>query len=144
MPHAAITDDTEVIVAPRSLTAELCCAICLDLLTQTTITKECLHRFCHDCITAAITRGNRECPTCRKKLASRRCLRADPNFDALIAKIYPSREEYNLSQTRAMERFSRQCSTEALQRSIQEGIRAQAKLRKQRVAGSYDYESGQL
>jgi hypothetical protein len=40
-----------------------------------------------------------------------------------------------------MERFNRQCSTEALQRSIHEGILAQAKLRKQRVAGSYDYES---
>ena len=55
--------------------------------------------------------SNKECPTCRKKLVSKRSLRADPNFDKLIAKvrinselsmhfiplcslqIYPNREE---------------------------------------------------
>ena len=31
--------------------------------------------------------SNKECPTCRKKLVSKRSLRADPNFDALIAKV---------------------------------------------------------
>ena len=30
---------------------------------------------------------NKECPTCRKKLVSKRSLRPDPNFDALIAKV---------------------------------------------------------
>lgn len=30
---------------------------------------------------------NKECPTCRKKLISKRSLRPDPNFDALIAKV---------------------------------------------------------
>lgn len=31
-------------------------------------------------------RSNKECPTCRKKLVSKRSLRPDPNFDALISK----------------------------------------------------------
>jgi hypothetical protein len=31
--------------------------------------------------------SNKECPTCRKKLVSKRSLRPDPNFDALIAKV---------------------------------------------------------
>ena len=42
--------------------------------------------------------GNKECPTCRKKLVSRRSLRPDPNFDALLAKIFPDREEYEEQQ----------------------------------------------
>ena len=49
--------------------------------------EECLHRFCEDCITAALRRGNKECPTCRKKLVSRRSLRQDSNFDALIRAV---------------------------------------------------------
>ena len=45
-----------------------------------------------------LTYRNKECPTCRKKLVSKRSLRPDPNFDALISKIYPSRDEYEAHQ----------------------------------------------
>jgi len=40
-----------------------------------------------------------------------------------------------------MQLFQKQSNVLSLQRSIQEGIRAQAACRKQRVQGSYDYES---
>lgn len=80
--------DSEISVSPRSLHRELMCPICLDILNQTMTTRECLHRFCSACINKALRSGNKECPTCRKKLTSRRCLRADPNFDQLIKKIY--------------------------------------------------------
>lgn len=83
-----ITMDSDIAVSPRSLHRELMCPICLDILNQTMTTRECLHRFCSACINKALRSGNKECPTCRKKLTSRRCLRADPNFDQLIAKIY--------------------------------------------------------
>ena len=33
----------------------------------------------------------KECPTCRKKLVSKRSLRYDPNFDNLVANIFPDR-----------------------------------------------------
>lgn len=65
--------------------------------------------------------SNKECPTCRKKLVSKRSLRADPNFDKLIAKvgkllfnvdliftlmfafqIYPNRDELNAQQVRSI------------------------------------------
>ncbi len=91
-PQEPITDGTEIAVSPRSLQSELMCPICLDILKVTMTTKECLHRFCSDCIVTALRNGNKECPTCRKKLVSKRSLRRDPNFDALIAKIYPGRE----------------------------------------------------
>lgn len=37
--HPPIDDNTEIVVTPRSLSAELCCPICLDLLANTMTTK---------------------------------------------------------------------------------------------------------
>ncbi|CAF1519065.1 unnamed protein product, partial [Didymodactylos carnosus] len=91
-PHELLRDE-ELCISPKSLQSELTCPICLDLLRNTRTTKECLHRFCCDCIETALRSGNKECPTCRKKLISKRCLRRDPNFDALIMKLFPSRND---------------------------------------------------
>ena len=44
-PQEAITDTTEIAVSPKSLQSELTCPICLDMLTSTMTTKECLHRW---------------------------------------------------------------------------------------------------
>ena len=55
-------------------------------------------RFCAECIVTALRSGNKECPTCRKKLVSKRSLRPDPNFDQLVEKIFPNREEYEAHQ----------------------------------------------
>ncbi|CAF0874641.1 unnamed protein product [Adineta steineri] len=85
--------DEELLISPKSLQSELTCPICLDLLRNTRTTKECLHRFCCDCIETALRSGNKECPTCRKKLISKRCLRRDQNIDALISKLFPVRND---------------------------------------------------
>ncbi|NXW97655.1 RNG2A ligase, partial [Larus smithsonianus] len=53
----AIMDGTEIAVSPRSLHSELMCPICLDMLKNTMTTKECLHRFCSDCIVTALRSG---------------------------------------------------------------------------------------
>lgn len=37
---------------------------------------------------------NNECPACRTHCASRRSLRDDPNYDALIAALYPDIDKY--------------------------------------------------
>ncbi|XP_038135691.1 E3 ubiquitin-protein ligase RING2-A-like isoform X3 [Cyprinodon tularosa] len=131
-PQEAIVDGTEVAVSPRSLHSELMCPICLDMLKNTMTTKECLHRFCSDCIVTALRSGNKECPTCRKKLVSRRSLRRDSNFDALISKIYPSRDEYEAHQRTVLERLNRLHNKEALSSSIEEGLRQQARYRSER------------
>ncbi|XP_018543881.1 E3 ubiquitin-protein ligase RING2-A isoform X1 [Lates calcarifer] len=131
-PQEAIMDGTEVAVSPRSLHSELMCPICLDMLKNTMTTKECLHRFCSDCIVTALRSGNKECPTCRKKLVSRRSLRRDSNFDALISKIYPSRDEYEAHQRRVLDRLNRLHNKEALSSSIEEGLRQQARYRSER------------
>uniref|UniRef100_A0A1I8JDI0 RING-type E3 ubiquitin transferase n=2 Tax=Macrostomum lignano TaxID=282301 RepID=A0A1I8JDI0_9PLAT len=110
-PQEAITDNTEIAVSPRALHSELMCPICLDILKHTMTTKECLHRFCQVCIITALRSGNKECPTCRKKLVSKRSLRHDPNFDQLIAKIYPSREEFEAHEERVLAKLSKFAST---------------------------------
>lgn len=132
-PQEAITDSTEIAVSPRSLHSELMCPICLDMLKKTMTTKECLHRFCSDCIITALRSGNKECPTCRKKLVSKRSLRPDPNFDLLISKIYPSRDEYEAHQERVLAKFNQSHSQVALVNSITEGIKLQSQNRHQRT-----------
>lgn len=132
-PQEAITDNTVIAVSPRSLHSELMCPICLDMLKKTMTTKECLHRFCSDCIITALRSGNKECPTCRKKLVSKRSLRPDPNFDLLISKIYPSRAEYEEHQERVLAKFNQSHSQAALVSSITEGIKLQSQNRNQRT-----------
>ncbi|XP_044759340.1 E3 ubiquitin-protein ligase RING1 [Coccinella septempunctata] len=132
-PQEAITDNNvEIAVSPRSLHSELMCPICLDMLKKTMTTKECLHRFCSDCIITALRSGNKECPTCRKKLVSKRSLRPDPNFDLLIAKIYPSRDEYEAHQERVLAKLNKSHSSAALVNSINEGIKMQSQNRPNR------------
>lgn len=106
-PQEIIVNNEEIAVSPRSLYSELMCPICLDMLKNTHTTKECLHRFCQVCITTALRNGNKECPTCRKKLVSKRALRPDPNFDELISKIYPSREDYDALQERTLAKINK-------------------------------------
>jgi len=128
-PQEVVTDNTEIAVSPRSLHSELMCPICLDMLKVTMTTKECLHRFCNECITTALRSGNKECPTCRKKLVSRRSLRPDPNFDALISKIYPSREEYEDHQQKVLERITKHHNSAGFANAIEEGLKEQDKMR---------------
>jgi len=90
-------------------------------------------RFCSDCIITALRSGNKECPTCRKKLVSKRSLRPDPNFDLLISKIYPSRDEYEAHQTRVLEKLNKSHSQANLVQSINEGIKIQTQNRLQRT-----------
>lgn len=59
----------------------------------------------------------------------------------LSLKIWPDRQIYEQMQQKAMEMFHQQSNVEALQKSIEAGMKAQAANRRQRVQGSYDYES---
>lgn len=130
-PQDVITDATEIAVSPRSLHSELMCPICLDMLKGTMTTKECLHRFCQECIITALRSGNKECPTCRKKLISKRSLRPDPNFDMLISKIYPSRDEYEAHQERVLAKLNKHHSQNFVN-NIEESLRIQSLNRSQR------------
>ncbi|CAH2046501.1 unnamed protein product, partial [Thlaspi arvense] len=70
------------------------CPICLGIIKKTRTVMECLHRFCRECIDKSMRLGNNECPACRKHCASRRSLRDDPKFDALIAALFENIDSY--------------------------------------------------
>ncbi|XP_049513918.1 E3 ubiquitin-protein ligase RING1-like [Dermacentor silvarum] len=92
LPHKLVTDDTEVIVGDESYVPDFTCPICLGLFRKTVAT-DCLHRFCEECITTSLRRCKKECPTCRRKLVSKRSLRRDYRMDAMIAALLPNYDE---------------------------------------------------
>lgn len=59
-------------------------------------------------------------------------MRPDPNFDLLISKIYPSRDEYEAHQERVLAKLNKSHSQAALVNSITEGIKLQSQNRPQR------------
>lgn len=90
-----VDDDEEYVAIKLSdVRKEVQCPICLGIIRKTRTVMECLHRFCRECIDKSMRLGNNECPACRTHCASRRSLRDDPNYDALIAAIYPDIDKY--------------------------------------------------
>lgn len=91
-------DDEFVYVKLAELRKEVQCPICLGIIRKTRTVMECLHRFCRECIDKSMRLGNNECPACRAHCASRRSLRDDPNYDALIAVLYPDIDKYEAEE----------------------------------------------
>ncbi|KAF5943801.1 hypothetical protein HYC85_017878 [Camellia sinensis] len=94
-PSSGGGDNNEFVVVKLSeIRKEVQCPICLGIIRKTRTVMECLHRFCRECIDKSMRLGNNECPACRAHCASRRSLRDDPNYDALIAVLYPDIDKY--------------------------------------------------
>lgn len=90
----AMNDEEFILVRLSDIRKEVQCPICLGIIRKTRTVMECLHRFCRECIDKSMRLGNNECPACRTHCASRRSLRDDPNYDALISAIYPDIDQY--------------------------------------------------
>ncbi|CAK9321044.1 unnamed protein product [Citrullus colocynthis] len=86
--------DEFIAVKLSDIRREVQCPICLGIIRKTRTVMECLHRFCRECIDKSMRLGNNECPACRTHCASRRSLRDDPNYDTLIAVLYPDIDKY--------------------------------------------------
>lgn len=94
-PSSSGDKDSEfVLVKLSEIRKEVQCPICLGIIRKTRTVMECLHRFCRECIDKSMRLGNNECPACRTHCASRRSLRDDPNYDALISALYPDIDKY--------------------------------------------------
>ncbi|KAE7995740.1 hypothetical protein FH972_000509 [Carpinus fangiana] len=95
-PSSSYGDNKDEFVAVKlsDIRKEVQCPICLGIIRKTRTVMECLHRFCRECIDKSMRLGNNECPACRTHCASRRSLRDDPNYDALIAAMYPDIDKY--------------------------------------------------
>ena len=93
-PRREIYDpDIRCRIQLKVLGSEFHCPICLGYIRKTRIVKECLHRFCHDCIEKTLRVGIKQCPQCRIHIPSRRSFRPDTNFDQLIQSIYGDIEQ---------------------------------------------------
>ncbi|KAK3015889.1 hypothetical protein RJ639_005716 [Escallonia herrerae] len=85
---------------------------------------ECLHRFCRECIDKSMRLGNNECPACRTRCATRRSLRDDPNYDALIAVLYPDIDKYEEEELAFHE--EEKARNKQIQASIAQTLRRQS------------------
>eukprot|EP00040_Diaphanoeca_grandis_P000721 m.16286 g.16286 ORF g.16286 m.16286 type:complete len:306 (+) comp10972_c0_seq1:104-1021(+) len=103
---------------------QLKCPICLSILTETMTTKDCLHRFCNECISKCL-QVKKECPTCRKKIPSHRHLRRDENFDRLVSTLYPDQSVLEQRELEILEKIKQVSSQTAFQESYEEGCKSQ-------------------
>lgn len=117
-------NDGFMLVKLAEIRKEVQCPICLGIIRKTRTVMECLHRFCRDCIDKSMRLGNNECPSCRTHCASRRSLRDDPNYDALIAALYPDIDKYEEEELA----FNEQEMTrnQKIQETIEETFRRQS------------------
>ncbi|KAI8923881.1 hypothetical protein BC831DRAFT_513833 [Entophlyctis helioformis] len=106
IPVPRDSDTATVTLLVKSLNTDFKCPVCLGILSNTTVTSDCLHRFCRDCIVSSLRFGKKECPTCRAKCASKRSLRPDVRFDELIRVLYPNLEEMIAQQDHAVDVFA--------------------------------------
>ncbi|CAF1120660.1 unnamed protein product [Didymodactylos carnosus] len=83
-PQTLVYDNSIVRVPLDPVLKSLRCPICLDFLTNTMATIQCIHRFCNDCISRWLQSDNKQCPSCRKQLKSKRYLRADHLTDSIV------------------------------------------------------------
>ncbi|KAG9439256.1 hypothetical protein H6P81_019421 [Aristolochia fimbriata] len=95
-PPTSVDKDKDdfILVKLSEIRKEVQCPICLGIIRKTRTVMECLHRFCRECIDKSMRLGNNECPACRTHCASRRSLRDDPKYDALISALYPDIDKY--------------------------------------------------
>ncbi|KAG5622545.1 hypothetical protein H5410_007763 [Solanum commersonii] len=120
--------DEFITVRLSEIRKEVQCPICLGIIRKTRTVMECLHRFCRECIDKSMRMGNNECPACRTHCASRRSLRDDPNYDALIAFLYPDIDKFE------EEEFAFHEEEKALNKQIQASI-AQTSQRQSEALG---------
>lgn len=134
-PRTETADALKRVKLPLNvLSSEFHCAVCLGYIKNARIVKECLHRFCDECIDRCIRIGKKECPTCRVHIPSKRSVRPDPAFDLLIKSIYgdvEKLEQYEEEETLRVNKEKNMNNFTDQSRKL--GIRQQSKQRKKHV-----------
>jgi hypothetical protein len=129
-PREPITDESTTVMPIRILNKDLTCPICLNIIHNTLTVMECLHRFCNACISKSLRTGRKECPTCRIPCMSRRNLRPDPNFDALIKVLYPDLEKYEQQEETMIQQINNEYVAKVMAATVEEGMKRQAKAKR--------------
>mmetsp|Transcript_25268 Transcript_25268/g.60747 ORF Transcript_25268/g.60747 Transcript_25268/m.60747 type:complete len:308 (+) Transcript_25268:42-965(+) len=129
-----IDPDARVRIQLKVLGPEFHCPVCLGYIKNTRIVKECLHRFCNECIEKCLRIGKKECPQCRIHIPSRRSLRPDTNFDKLIQSIYGDVGKLEEYEEEEIKKLNKKNMNNAYAESRKQGILYQAEQRKKRTA----------
>ena len=103
-PRPPPAADDKAGIDPNAIETVLRCPICFVLMQRSVLVMGCMHRFCSNCIERCLRTGNKECPQCRHKIPSRRSLRKDANFDALIKKLYTDVDAYEAREEEVIDR----------------------------------------
>mmetsp|Transcript_28541 Transcript_28541/g.60498 ORF Transcript_28541/g.60498 Transcript_28541/m.60498 type:complete len:302 (-) Transcript_28541:883-1788(-) len=128
-----VDSDARVRMQLKVLGPEFHCPVCLGYVKNTRIVKECLHRFCNECIEKCLRIGKKECPQCRIHIPSRRSLRPDTNFDELIKSIYGDVEKLEKYEEEEITKLNKKNMNNAYAESRKRGILYQAEQRKKRT-----------
>lgn len=88
MAHILLQDIVEVrkrsvTLQASSIYNDIKCVICLNVIVNCHVGRECLHRFCKICIFKHVTDYKKKCPVCNASI-NRRVIRPDPDFDNLV------------------------------------------------------------
>jgi E3 ubiquitin-protein ligase RNF1/2 len=83
-----------------------------------------MHRFCGDCIQKCLRGGKQECPSCRQHVPSKRSLRRDHMYDALILQVYSDVERFERREDKRMEELNR-IQIKHISRDLQQQIQQQ-------------------
>lgn len=139
-PESNATNIIEI--SHTSILKEFQCGVCLDLMEDTHITIDCLHRFCKVCIETALRQQNSKCPQCRHPIPSKRSTRADTAFDDLIRKLKNgSSTGFNENKFDTKDVKDYQRLHEIRKREIIEKSKAVAKTYTSANGNSYGYRS---
>ena len=65
----------------------------------------------------------KECPTCRKKVPSRRSLRRDEDFDKLVAILYPDQSLFQQREQEILAKINLASSQQAYRESFEAGMK---------------------
>lgn len=88
------------------LQKKLDCSICLEILKDPVCLKDCLHRFCSDCLDEHFKNGWRTCPLCRSNFVLKRNVKTDhlvkDIIDILDYHIQDNGESKNLAALSAI------------------------------------------
>eukprot|EP01024_Parvocaulis_polyphysoides_P024127 TRINITY_DN22153_c0_g2_i1.p2 TRINITY_DN22153_c0_g2~~TRINITY_DN22153_c0_g2_i1.p2 ORF type:complete len:204 (-),score=26.20 TRINITY_DN22153_c0_g2_i1:3-614(-) len=104
------------------------CPICHGMLKAPRLVKACMHRFCKDCITRAIS-DRQKCPVCKCHLGSHRETMEDTRMQKLLEALYgdpiafeKQLEQMNAHQTEVLAQAMQ------MQKQREQALREQAKL----------------
>lgn len=127
------TDATFVRQIMKAVESDLTCPVCLSVISHTQTVMDCMHRFCAECISRSLRLGQKECPACRTRCASRRNLREDSRFDALISALNFDAEEMEKQIKVQAQRYLRSAHHQAYTKNVAKAVDRQNLLRFRRA-----------